>query len=165
MITKKSGKREIRDLQRLLIATGYLTLAKHSDRGWWSSETQEAVLAVYRRLGWEHPPKGKWITSAALAALASAEHHHHIGGPGSGETRTSGGEAHAGGTGSHAGGTGSHAGGTGSHAGGTGSHDGWDGFACRWDGFARRCGEFADLTRPAVPIELPSMLPTGNLVV
>ena len=124
MITKKSDKREIRDLQRLLIATGYLTLAKRSDRGWWSSETQAAVQAVYRTLGWEHPPKGKWITSAALAAISGAEHHHHIDGVSSGESHTSGGGTHAGGTGSHAGGTGSHAGGTGSHAGGTGSHAG-----------------------------------------
>ena len=112
MITQKSSKREIRDLQRLLISVGHLTWTVDAKSGKWGRETQDAVAAAYAAIGWDHAPKGRWISAAALAAIAAGL--PPTGGPGS----------HAGGPGSHAGGAGSHAGGAGSHAGGAGSHAG-----------------------------------------
>ena len=99
MISDKSDKREIRDLQRLLISLGHLNWTVDAKSGKWGRETQDAVLSGYHGLGWEHPRKGKWVTSAAMAAMAA-------------------GIAAAGGGGSHAGGGGSHAAGGGRHAGG-----------------------------------------------
>lgn len=79
MITNRSDKHEIRDLQRMLIDLGLLEGAEDFDSGWWGAETQEAVLRGYAHLGWEHPADGLWITSAALASLAANAHHHHAG--------------------------------------------------------------------------------------
>jgi hypothetical protein len=109
MITRKSHKREISDLQRLLLSLGLMSFTDTTKSGQWGDETQAGVVRLYDHLGWAHPAKGRWVTAPALAAIASALHTHESG---------------VGGTGSHAGGTGSHAGGTGSHAGGTGSHAG-----------------------------------------
>src|SRR6056297_3001074 len=114
MISKKSPKREIKDLQRLLLAVGLMEFTSSSKSGVWGDETQEAVLAEYTHLGWDHPAKGKWISAPALAAVAAALHRHDVDG-----TATSGG---VGGSGSHIGGSGSHIGGSGSHIGGSGSH-------------------------------------------
>ena len=55
MITNRSKKREIRDLQRLLVSLGYLTAPTGEDKGWWSAETQEAVVTAYKMIGWDHP--------------------------------------------------------------------------------------------------------------
>lgn len=78
MITNRSEKHEIRDLQRMLIDLGLLEWCEDSESGWWGSETQEAVRRGYASLGWEHPREGLWVTSAALASLAAAAHHHHV---------------------------------------------------------------------------------------
>ena len=61
----------IRDLQRLLISLGHLEWTIDATGGKWGKETQAAVLAGYAALGWEHPDKGKWVSSAALAAMAA----------------------------------------------------------------------------------------------
>ncbi len=71
MITSKSKKREIADLQRFLSDTGHLDWAEASDEtGEWGSDTSAAVVAVYDDLGWDHPTAGTWISSAAMAAIA-----------------------------------------------------------------------------------------------
>ncbi|MFK8024537.1 MAG: hypothetical protein AB8G26_11310 [Ilumatobacter sp.] len=120
MITHKSKKREIEDLQRLLVAAGYITKLKESERGRWTKRTQKAVRAVYRGLGWNHPEDGRWITGPALAAIAAASHDHAVA---RGMSRSSTGRGAAG-PGTHAGGPGTHAGGPGTHAGGPGTHAG-----------------------------------------
>ena len=124
MITDESPKREIRDLQRLLIALGHLNWTVDAKSGVWGRETQEAVLAGYHSLGWDHPRKGTWVTSAALAAMAA---QLAIGAAGGGGSHIGGGGSHIGGGGSHIGGGGSHIGGGGSHIGGGGSHIGGGG--------------------------------------
>jgi hypothetical protein len=145
MVTGESSTREIKDLQRLLLSVGLMEFTASTESGKWGVETQEAVLRGYEMLGWEHPADGRWISTPALAALASAMHHHSVAGAdtptgegigGGGSHRrwwrfacshAGGGGSHAGGGGSHAGGGGSHAGGGGSHAGGGGSHAGGGG--------------------------------------
>jgi hypothetical protein len=97
MITGKSRKREIRDLQRLLLSVGLMELTSEAEDGKWGLATQAAVLLAYTRLGWDHPTDGRWISAPALAAIASAMHQHTIDGN---ETPTSGG---IGGGGSHIG--------------------------------------------------------------
>ena len=125
MITNKSRKREIKDLQRLLLAVGLMELTTEAESGKWGPGTQAAVLLAYAQLGWDHPADGRWISAPALAATASAMHQHTIAGS---ETPTSGGSgSHIGGSGSHIGGSGSHIGGSGSHIGGSGSHIGGSG--------------------------------------
>ena len=127
MITGKSRKREIRDLQRLLLSVGLMELSSEAEDGKWGIGTQAAVLLAYSRLGWDHPPDGRWISAPALAAIASAMHQHSIDGsdaPTGGGI--GGGGSHIGGGGSHIGGGGSHIGGGGSHIGGGGSHIGAD---------------------------------------
>jgi hypothetical protein len=135
MVTGESSTREIKDLQRLLLSVGLMEFTASTESGKWGVETQEAVLRGYEMLGWEHPADGRWISTPALAALASAMHHHSVAGAdtptgegiGGGGSHAGGGGSHAGGGGSHAGGGGSHAGGGGSHAGGGGSHAGGGG--------------------------------------
>ncbi len=132
MITNKSSKREIKDLQRLLLSVGLMEFTASSASGKWGAETQEAVLRGYTVLGWDHPSNGRWISGPALAALASALHQHAVPGAseptgegvGGGGTHAGGGGTHAGGGGTHAGGGGTHAGGGGTHAGGGGTHAG-----------------------------------------
>ncbi len=127
MITAKSRKREIRDLQRLLLSVGLMELTSEAEDGKWGLATQAGVLLAYARLGWDHPADGRWISAPALAAVASAMHQHTTDGD---EAPTSGGigggGSHIGGGGSHIGGGGSHIGGGGSHIGGSGSHIGGD---------------------------------------
>ena len=70
MISSKSKKREIADLQRLLSETDYLDWGATSDEtGSWGDDTAAAVVAVYKDLGWDHPKAGTWISAAALAAI------------------------------------------------------------------------------------------------
>jgi hypothetical protein len=88
MITEKSKKREIADLQRLLMSLGYMDWTVASTVGKWGKATQQAVRVGYDRLGWDHPKNGRWVSAAALAAMAA-----HLGTP-------------AGGGGTHAGGGG-----------------------------------------------------------
>ncbi len=105
MITNKSSKREIRDLQRLLLAVGLMEFTPSSKGGKWGAETQDAVVRAYEHLGWDHPEDGRWITAPALAAIASATHQHVLD-DGERAIPTSwgaGGGSHAGGGGSHAG--------------------------------------------------------------
>jgi pyruvate/2-oxoglutarate dehydrogenase complex dihydrolipoamide acyltransferase (E2) component len=71
VITNKSSKREIRDLQRLLLAVGLMEFTPSSKGGKWGDETQEAVVRAYQHLGWDHPEDGRFITAPALAAIAS----------------------------------------------------------------------------------------------
>ncbi len=144
MITSKSRKREIKDLQRLLLAVGAMELSSEAEDGKWGSATQAGVVVAYTRLGWDHPDDGRWISAPALAALASAMHHtidgsdggagaggSNIGAGGSnigaGGSNIGAGGSNIGGSGSHIGGSGSHIGGSGSHIGGSGSHIGSDG--------------------------------------
>lgn len=115
MITDESPKREIRDLQRLLITLGHLDWTIDATGGKWGKETQAAVVAAYAALGWEHPDDGKWVSAAALAAMAARL--PPVGAAG-------GAGSYAGGAGSYAGGAGSYAGGAGSYAGGAGSYAG-----------------------------------------
>ena len=53
MITSKSRKREIRDLQRLLLAVGLMELTSEDEDGKWGNRTHAAVLLAYdaTRLG------------------------------------------------------------------------------------------------------------------
>ncbi len=85
MTDERSEKGEIRDLQRLLIELGFLQWREDSDPGWWGDETQEAVLAAYRYIGWDHPSDGmcdgRWVSAAALAAIVGACHKHGSGDP------------------------------------------------------------------------------------
>ncbi len=127
MITNKSRRREIRDLQRLLSAVGLMDTSDGID-GKWGARTQVAVLLAYTRLGWDHPVAGQWISAPALAAIASSLHQHTIAGSESPTGVGIGGSgSHIGGSGSHIGGSGSHIGGSGSHIGGSGSHIGGSG--------------------------------------
>lgn len=72
MISTKSKKREIADLQRFLTEAGYLDWGAASDHeGEWGTDTTAAVVAAYEDLGWENPKPGTWISAAALAALAA----------------------------------------------------------------------------------------------
>jgi hypothetical protein len=132
MITNKSRKREIRDLQRLLMSVGLMEFASTTTSGEWGDETQAAVLRAYTTLGWDHPADGRWITTPALAALTSALHSHTIDGSntptspgtGAGGSHTGAGGSHTGAGGSHTGAGGSHTGAGGSHTGAGGSHTG-----------------------------------------
>ena len=120
-ITPKSAKREISDLQRLLLSLGLMKFTNRTESGKWGDETQDAVVALYAQLGWDHDTGDKWVTSPAMAAATGLHAAWHA------NTVVTGGGSHAGGGGSHAGGGGSHAGGGGSHAGGGGSHAGGGG--------------------------------------
>jgi hypothetical protein len=71
MISTKSKKREIADLQRFLSEAGYLDFGESSQAGEWDADTTAAVVGVYEDLGWEHPKAGTWISAAALAAMAA----------------------------------------------------------------------------------------------
>lgn len=79
MITNRSEKGEIRDLQRLLLELGFLVWRDDSESGWWGVETQDAVEAAYRFIGWDHPRDGMWVSAAALAAFIGASHKHGVG--------------------------------------------------------------------------------------
>ncbi len=81
MINERSEKGEIRDLQRLLIELGFLQWREDSEPGWWGDETQDAVLAAYRYIGWDHAWDGRWVSCAALAAFVGACHKHGSGDP------------------------------------------------------------------------------------
>ncbi|MGI9644254.1 MAG: hypothetical protein ACR2O6_02980, partial [Ilumatobacteraceae bacterium] len=138
MITNRSKKREIRDLQRLLVTLGYMAAPRGKDKGWWSNETQEAVITAHKMIGWPHPSDGKWVSAPALAMMAATAHSHGVdqdgkstsfvrtfaGGPG---TYAGGPGTYAGGPGTYAGGPGTYAGGPGSYAGGPGSYAGGPG--------------------------------------
>ena len=106
MITDQSSKREIKDLQRLLLSVGLMKFKSSSKSGKWGKETQNAVLDAYTRLGWHHPKDGRWISGAALAAVAASMHQHAIGragltsgGFGGGGTQMGGGGTQMGGGG------------------------------------------------------------------
>ena len=58
MINDKSSKREIKDLQRLLLSVGLMKFKSSSKSGKWGKQTQKAVLQGYTQLGWHHPKKG-----------------------------------------------------------------------------------------------------------
>ncbi len=73
MITNTSSKREIKDLQRLLLAVGLMEFTASTKSGKWGAETQEAVLRAYTKLGWDHPADGRWISAPALAAVAERD--------------------------------------------------------------------------------------------
>ena len=60
MITNRSTKREIRDLQRLLVCLGYMEPATGKDKGWWSAETQAAVVMAYKMIGREKNAVQAW---------------------------------------------------------------------------------------------------------
>jgi hypothetical protein len=123
MITDKSSKREIKDLQRLLLAAGLMEFTNSSKSGKWGVETQAAVLRAYSRLGWDHDEDDRWISAPALAAVAAILHQHDVA---PGASQTSGGLA-IGGGGSNIGGGGSNIGGGGSNIGGGGSNIGGGG--------------------------------------
>ena len=73
MISTKSKKREIADLQRFLSELGYLDWGSSNDEaGDWGDDTAAAVVAAYGALGWDHPKAGTWISAAAMAAGGSA---------------------------------------------------------------------------------------------
>jgi hypothetical protein len=110
MITEKSGKREIKDLQRLLLSVGLMKFKSSSKSGKWGKETQKAVLKAYTRLGWHHPKDGRWISAPALAALAASMHRNAIGGGGN---QMGGGGNQMGGGGNQMGGGGNQMGGGG----------------------------------------------------
>jgi hypothetical protein len=126
VVTDESSKREIEDLQRLLLAVGLMEFTSSSKSGLWGDETQQAVIAAYTQLGWDHPADGKWISTPALAAVAAALHRHDVDGAAT-SSGIGGSGSHIGGSGSHIGGSGSHIGGSGSHIGGSGSHIGGSG--------------------------------------
>ncbi len=111
MVTFKSKKREIADLQRLLLSVGLLDASDKSTDGVWGDATQGAVVRLYADLGWSHPTYGRWVTTPALAAISVVLRSEF-------ESGTGGGGSHTGGGGSHTGGGGSHTGGGGSHTGG-----------------------------------------------
>ena len=71
MISYESPKPEIEDLQRLLISLNLLVWSADTTSGEWGDETQAAVVAGYAQLNWSHPADGRWISAAALAALAA----------------------------------------------------------------------------------------------
>jgi len=82
MISNTSNKREIKDLQRLLLAVGLMRPkgAAKWKGGVWGDETQRGVLAAYTQLGWDHPVDARWISAPALAAVAAALHVHGVAG-------------------------------------------------------------------------------------
>jgi hypothetical protein len=82
MISNTSKKREIKDLQRLLLAVGLMRPkgAAKWKAGVWGDETQRGVLAAYTQLGWDHPVDARWISAPALAAVAAALHVHGVAG-------------------------------------------------------------------------------------
>lgn len=75
MISQKSKKREIADLQRFLSETGYLDWGPSGEQaGEWGAGTSAAVIALYDALGWDHKDHekaGTWVSAAALAAAAA----------------------------------------------------------------------------------------------
>ncbi|HEY5663641.1 MAG TPA: hypothetical protein VIS05_06365 [Ilumatobacter sp.] len=107
MTSYRSKKRDIKDLQRLLLSLDLLAYSDGATDGVWDDATQAAVVRLYQHLGWKHDSGDRWVTMPALAAITSALHHHRLGdaddhratGPGTG------------GAGSHTGGAGSHTGG------------------------------------------------------
>jgi len=109
VITNLSGSLEIGDLQRMLADAKLLSPTASFQTGVWGEETQRAVLAAYRELGWDHDLFGQWISVPALAVLAG---RLRAGAAGQGKPGSTGG------AGNHAGGPGNHAGGPGNHAGG-----------------------------------------------
>ena len=119
MITHKSKKREIRDLQKLLLSLDLLAYSDDVDNGVWDDATQAAVVGLYQHLGWSHGAHDRWVTTPALAAISSAIHHHAVGDDGATGPGTGGPGTHTGGPGSHTGGPGSHTGGPGTHTGGS----------------------------------------------
>ena len=124
MITDKSSKREIRDLQRLLLSVGLMEFTASSKSGKWGDETQQAVLDGYTRLGWDHPAKGRWISSPAVAAIAAALHQHAVDGDGQASVSFGGGGTQMGGGGTQMGGGGTQMGGGGTQMGGGGTQMG-----------------------------------------
>ena len=51
MITRKSNKREISDLQRLLLSLGLMSFTDTTKSGVWGEETQVGVIRLYEHLG------------------------------------------------------------------------------------------------------------------
>ena len=110
-ITPKSAKREISDLQRLLLSLDLMKFTDTTKSGTWGDETQDAVVALYADLGWDHDDDARWITSPAMAAATGLHATWHAN-----RTSRAGGGLSVGGGGSHASAGGAHAGGGGSHA-------------------------------------------------
>ena len=127
MITSQSDEREIEELQRLLLAVGLMEFTPSSRSGTWGNETQQAVLAAYTKLGWDHADDATWISAPALAALASALHQHPVDDSGATGEGVGGSGSQIGGSGSQIGGSGSQIGGSGSQVGGSGSQVGGSG--------------------------------------